>query len=99
MTEQLYHLLYRLPLPPHRSNPTNKPMQILALGLPRSGTDSLHSAWLILRYKCVWHGFDLPSTPPDDCAIWVPFLQAKAYGKDTPGQEFDSDFRWAAVMG
>jgi Sulfotransferase domain len=69
MTEQLYRLVYRLPPPPHRTRFTNKPMQILALGLPRSGTDSLRSALLILGYSCVWHGFDLPSTRPSDCAI------------------------------
>jgi Sulfotransferase domain len=46
---------------------------------------------LILGYSRVWHGFDLPSTPPNDCAIWAPLLQAKARGKNTPGRKFDSD--------
>ncbi|KAL5349174.1 hypothetical protein ACLOAV_005462 [Pseudogymnoascus australis] len=70
-------------------------MEILALGLPRSGTDSLRTALLALHYPRIWHGFDLPSTRPNDCAIWVPLLKAKVRGDDRPGREFD----WDVLLG
>ncbi|KAK4948027.1 hypothetical protein LTR10_013081 [Elasticomyces elasticus] len=66
-------------------------MQILALGLPRSGTDSLRSALLRLGYRHVWHGFDLPATRSDDSPIWASLLAAKSRGDDRPGQIFDWD--------
>ena len=66
-------------------------MQVLALGLPRSGTDSLRTALLTLGYKCIWHGFDLPSTRPNDCVLWVPLLRAAANGDKSPAQGYDWD--------
>ncbi|KXS98402.1 hypothetical protein AC578_4680 [Pseudocercospora eumusae] len=47
------------PLPPPNRT---KPMKILALGLSRSGTDSLRRALEILGYDHVYHGFDVPTS-------------------------------------
>jgi hypothetical protein len=91
MSEQLYRLLYRPSSAPVRTRPANKPMEVLALGLPRSGTDSLRTALLTLGYSRIWHGFDLPATRPDDCPLWVGLLQAKARGIDEPGRNFNWD--------
>lgn len=95
MSEKLYQWLYRLSPPPPRVRPANKPMEVLALGLPRSGTDSLRVALLDLGYSKIWHGFDLPANRPNDSAIWVPLLQAKERGDDRPGR----DFNWDVLLG
>ncbi|KIX04160.1 uncharacterized protein Z518_07714 [Rhinocladiella mackenziei CBS 650.93] len=70
-------------------------MQILALGFPRSAIDSLCFVLLTLGYSRVWHGFDLPSTRPEDGGSWVLLLQAKARGEDKSGREFD----WDVLLG
>lgn len=41
-----------------------KPMEVLALGLSRSGTDSLRNALEILGYSHVWHGYELFENQP-----------------------------------
>ncbi|KFY37335.1 hypothetical protein V494_04792 [Pseudogymnoascus sp. VKM F-4513 (FW-928)] len=70
-------------------------MQILALGLPRSGTDSLRNALTTLGYGNILHGFDIPATRPNDYAIWTPLLLSKARGDDAPGRAFD----WDVLLG
>lgn len=52
---KIFRLLYPLPEPPQART---KDLQILCLGLPRSGTDSLRQALLRLGYHKVAHGFD-----------------------------------------
>ncbi|KAF7193205.1 hypothetical protein HII31_05431 [Pseudocercospora fuligena] len=52
------------PLPP---GSRTKQMKVLALGLSRSGTDSLRNALQILDYNHVYHGFDVPTS--DDPAV------------------------------
>jgi hypothetical protein len=66
-------------------------MRILALGLPRSGTDSLRQAFLTLGYTNVFHGFELPSTRADDCIEWVSLLQTKDRGDVAAVEKFDFD--------
>ncbi|KAJ7032752.1 hypothetical protein C8F04DRAFT_1106433 [Mycena alexandri] len=77
MKENLLQLLYPLSPPGPCPRDPSRPMRILCLGLPRSGTDSLRTALLTLGYSRVWHGFDLPLHRPRDCALWVPLLRAK----------------------
>ncbi|KAK3990710.1 hypothetical protein QBC44DRAFT_394014 [Cladorrhinum sp. PSN332] len=51
----LIEKLYALPPPPPPPKRT-KPMQVLCVGLPRSGTESLQKALLILGYDYTYHG-------------------------------------------
>ena len=44
-------------------------MRVLALGLSRSGTDSLRQALLQLGYDHTYHGFDAPVTP-GETELW-----------------------------
>ena len=46
-------------------------MKVLALGLSRSGTDSLKQALHILGYNDVYHGFSVPSAPASERKAWV----------------------------
>lgn len=48
---------YLYPLPPPSQKRT-RPLQVICLGLPRSGTDSLRNALIILGYDHVSHGID-----------------------------------------
>lgn len=64
------------------SSVRTKPMRLLALGLPRTGTESLRSALLMLGFDSVYHGWTLafektqgkkfchriPGT--DNCGLW-----------------------------
>jgi hypothetical protein len=43
------------PNPPPRTREPGKPMQVLCVGLPRSGTESLQQALLILGYDHTYH--------------------------------------------
>jgi hypothetical protein len=46
---------YFAPNPPPRQRDPNKPMQVLCVGLPRSGTESLQQALLTLGYDYTYH--------------------------------------------
>jgi hypothetical protein len=46
---------YFAPDPPPRTREPGKPMQVLCVGLPRSGTESLQQALLILGYDHTYH--------------------------------------------
>lgn len=48
-----------------------KPMEVLALGHSRSGTESLRQALIILGYNHVYHGFDVPENQPPSWQAWV----------------------------
>ncbi|CVL06460.1 uncharacterized protein FMAN_03671 [Fusarium mangiferae] len=63
--------------PPNRFRDNGKQMQVLCLGLSRSGTDSLRSALRILGYSDVYHGFVITSHQREDCAFWVPLMRRK----------------------
>ncbi|KAF9892068.1 hypothetical protein FE257_002474 [Aspergillus nanangensis] len=54
--------LYPVPPPPPR--PRTKPMRVLALGISRSGTESLARALRILGYDHVFHGFEIWERTP-----------------------------------
>ena len=51
LSDLLYHVQ-----PPTRTRPPEKPMAVLALGLSRSGTDSLRYALMHLEYLDCYHG-------------------------------------------
>lgn len=60
--DSLIQALYHLPAPERKRT---KPMEVLALGMPRSGTESLSRALTMLGYDHTWHGFDPFDTPSD----------------------------------
>ncbi|KAH7354852.1 P-loop containing nucleoside triphosphate hydrolase protein [Rhexocercosporidium sp. MPI-PUGE-AT-0058] len=66
------------------------PMQVLSLGMSRTGTASMKAALHILGYGDVYHGTDVYSNI-QDCDMWIPALQAKYFGKGKPfgRAEFD----------
>lgn len=57
----------------------DRPMQVLALGLSRCGTESLKSALEDLGYRGVYHGFEVQ---PDQCMVWTRLWDAKAAGSE-----------------
>ncbi|RAL12371.1 sulfotransferase family protein [Aspergillus homomorphus CBS 101889] len=67
------------------------PMEVLALGMSRTGTDSLKQALLILGYHDVYHGFSAALDNPRDCEMWLAGLRAKYDGRGKPfgRPEFD----------
>lgn len=90
MNKGLLHYVYPLS-PPHRVRDPEKPMQVIALGLPRSGTDSLRSALLILGYTTVWHGFEMPLHRPNEAVVWSDLLESKARSDSQIAANFDYD--------
>ena len=63
-------------------------MRVLALGLPRTGTESLKSALQVLGYGPVYHGFDMVLHAPDTRA-WSHLSSAKAAGQHLSASDFD----------
>ncbi|KAI0415995.1 hypothetical protein F5X98DRAFT_344952 [Xylaria grammica] len=74
--------VYRLPEPPPRTR--EKPMQVLCVGLSRSGTESLAKALDILGYT-TYHGWDLLLEEPTRSQGWKRLVEKKYYG--TPDGE------------
>lgn len=93
------HLLYHLEPPTRRPTPGTQ-MQVLCLGLSRSGTDSLRNALEILGYKGVYHGFVITARQRADCAFWVPLMRQKF--KNSSARAFDDQLEsidFDAVLG
>ncbi|KAL5355070.1 hypothetical protein BJX96DRAFT_1611 [Aspergillus floccosus] len=57
-----------------------KPLAVLALGMSRSGTESLRRALTILGYDHVYHGFDIPESNPPTWKAWV-LLGRRKWGR------------------
>ena len=55
LKDRLYHTLYATFHPPQTRT---QPMQVLAVGISRSGTESLRNALHILGIEHTWHGYD-----------------------------------------
>lgn len=77
MKELLEKYIYTVPPQPPR--PRKKPMQVLALGMSRSGTESLRRALVILGYDQVYHGFDMSEKKPMQWKQWA-LLGRRKYG-------------------
>lgn len=73
--ETLERWLY--PVPPLPKQKRQKPMEVLALGMSRSGTESLRQALFILGYDHVYHGFDVPESSPPSWEAWVRLARRK----------------------
>ncbi|RDW78900.1 sulfotransferase family protein [Aspergillus mulundensis] len=80
--DRALHLIYGVPTPtPQRQ----KPMQVLAVRISRSGTDSLREALHILGYEHTHHGFDT-ILPPYDLENIYRLLKKKYNTPPPPGQ-------------
>ncbi|KAJ7275968.1 P-loop containing nucleoside triphosphate hydrolase protein [Mycena rebaudengoi] len=66
-----------------QSTPRTVPMQVLALGFPRTGTTSLKIALETLGYVRTNHGFSIYSSPVE-LNMWIRAIKAKFYGEGTP---------------
>lgn len=89
----LYKTLYPID-PPDRSHlRSSHPLQILALGLSRSGTDSLRTALITLGYNNVHHGYIIPLSQPSDAVIWCTLMQRKYAGDFTASKLSAHDLR------
>ncbi|KAJ7485316.1 hypothetical protein FB451DRAFT_1027808 [Mycena latifolia] len=64
--------------------PRTVPMQVLALGFPRTGTASLKIALETLGYVRTNHGVDLALASPAEIDMWIEAIRAKFYGEGTP---------------
>jgi len=64
--DTLFETVHALPAP---GRIRAQPIQVLALGLSRSGTDSLRAALLDLGYDHTYHGWDTLASPTDH-VIW-----------------------------
>lgn len=82
MQEMIEDVLYACPQAPPQ--PRTKPMRVLALGLSRSGTDSLRQALYILGLENVWHGFNLinPSYPASNAKAFTRLARRKFGNSD-----------------
>ncbi|KAJ9149365.1 NAD dependent epimerase/dehydratase [Pleurostoma richardsiae] len=74
----LVEYLYRMPDPPPRRR--TKPMEVICVGPPRSGTESLQQALLTLGYDHTYHGWDI--IYDEDCYSpgWVRLARKKWFG-------------------
>ncbi|KAF2159491.1 hypothetical protein M409DRAFT_70947 [Zasmidium cellare ATCC 36951] len=60
--------------------PRTRPLEVLSLGLPRTGTRSMAAALEILGYQHCAHGFDLMDNPAY-AVRWEQAVDAKYYGR------------------
>ncbi|CAF3657084.1 unnamed protein product [Fusarium graminearum] len=74
----LENYVYAVPEPPPRQR--TKPMQVLCVGPPRSGTESLQTALLILGYDHTYHGWDIVYENPPAASKWVRLCRKKWFG-------------------
>lgn len=66
-------------------------MQILCVGLPRSGTESLQQALLRLGYDHTYHGWDIVYDTPSPAPGWVSLARKKWFsGQRLTAEDFDA---------
>ena len=81
LPDRLLHAVYGLPAPVGKRQ---KPMQVLAVGISRSGTESLREALHILGFEHTYHGFDT-ILPPSSLQAMYRLLQKKYTTTPNPG--------------
>ncbi|KAI1346430.1 hypothetical protein F5Y01DRAFT_308270 [Xylaria sp. FL0043] len=74
----LIKFIYSLPTP---ARPRTRPMEVLALGLSRSGTDSLRNALIQLGYDNTYHGWEIAARPGDNI-VWTRLYMKKYFGSE-----------------
>ncbi|KAJ9666163.1 hypothetical protein H2201_003842 [Coniosporium apollinis] len=75
---------------PRSRNPRTVPLQVLSLGLPRTGTKSMQEALLKLGFKHTYHGFDMIDHP-EHMPRWEEATDAKYFNKGKPYAREDWD--------
>jgi hypothetical protein len=84
---------YRMPKAPPRHRNPEKPLQVIAVGFSRSGTESLQNALIRLGYGPCYHGWDLLFSEPFYNQEWVALAQKKWHSKTgdchISAEEFD----------
>lgn len=65
-------------------------MEVLVLGLGRSGTDSLSKALSLMGYDRVYHGFDMGLTNPPSWESWVKLARRK-WGRASSPKAFQEE--------
>ncbi|OIW27920.1 hypothetical protein CONLIGDRAFT_682928 [Coniochaeta ligniaria NRRL 30616] len=85
LDSQFWHFLekhiYALPSPPPPRKRT-KPMEVICVGLPRTGTESLQQALLTLGYDHTYHGWDIVYDEQIHSPGWVRLARKKWFGPD-----------------
>ncbi|GAP85092.2 hypothetical protein SAMD00023353_2200210 [Rosellinia necatrix] len=74
----LLEYVYYLPPPPPRKR--TKPMEVICVGLPRCGTESLQHALLQLGYDHTCHGWDIALEYPSYLQQWAQLGRRKWLG-------------------
>ena len=74
LSSPLLQRLYALPAPSLKRDP-HRPLQVLALGISRCGTDSLRQALATLGYNGVYHGIFKTGA---ESQLWTQWWDAKA---------------------
>ncbi|KAH8894305.1 hypothetical protein GQ53DRAFT_859071 [Thozetella sp. PMI_491] len=92
----LENYVYVRPSPPPRKR--TKPMEVLCVGMPRSGTESLQIALLKLGYDYTLHGWDLIHEEPNYAQEWVKLCRKKWFGPLDGGSPFTAE-EFDAVLG
>jgi hypothetical protein len=89
---QLVEWWYRYPEAPPRRRDPKKPLQIIAVGFSRSGTESLQTALIKLGYP-TYHGWDILFEEDVQAQKWVALAKKKWYSKtgdcQITAEEFD----------
>lgn len=74
LKDRIYHILYATKYP---KQTRTRPMQVIAVGISRSATESLQRALHMLGIEHVWHGYD--SILPPICLEELYKLAVKKY--------------------
>ncbi|KAI1373084.1 hypothetical protein F4677DRAFT_448677 [Hypoxylon crocopeplum] len=82
--EQIINLVYGGPLPQQKRS---QPMQVLCVGISRSGTESLREALLKLDFTHTYHGWDTVLQPRFQLQAWYSLVKRKY---EQPGSKFTS---------
>ena len=97
----LESVIYRVPDPEPRKR--TKPMEVLCVGIGRSGTESLQLALLELGYDHTYHGFDMVFDQPNRYKGWARLAQKKyalgPWAKASDGERTISAAEFDALMG
>jgi hypothetical protein len=71
----LLEYVYALPEPPPRKR--EKPLEVICVGLPRCGTESLQHALIKLGYEATFHGWDIAFEEPSRNQQWARLARKK----------------------
>ncbi|GKZ34156.1 hypothetical protein AbraIFM66950_004338 [Aspergillus brasiliensis] len=94
--ESLRGAIYGFPQPPPRTR--TKPLQVICVGLPRSGTESLSRALTQLGFQ-PYHGWDIVFDDPPYTQGWAQLAERKYSGAQGAGDAPISREEFDALLG